>query len=104
VAELVGLNVMGGLGGEVLRRFAGTRGEPETRRLLDVLLNVAPGFIQCMAALTDRWLAGPRSATSGSVGSPAFSVGGSADSCYMWRSEGALLQVRGRFLDEDPDD
>ena len=60
--------------------------EPDDRPLLDALLNLAPALIQCVPALLERWRATPR------ADRPAMMAGeGMADSCYMWRRDGALL-------------
>jgi hypothetical protein len=95
VAELIGRPIMPGLGSELRRRLGGRE---EVRPLLDALLQLAPGFVQCTPALADGTLS--RSATSAAAGSasggmPEFlALGGAADSCYMWRRDGPLLQIR----------
>ena len=92
LAGLVGAPALRGFAGRVL----GTVGDaPEDAPLRDALLNLAPGVIQCLAALSHRLLAhfqGPRA-------DPArvpreLSVGGYPDSCYMWRSDGPLARAR----------
>jgi hypothetical protein len=101
LAQLRGRPIMPGLGKE-LRRRLGPR--PELRLLLDALVQLAPGFVQCMPALSDRMLsrfaaAGPASLSADAPRPPlpAFlAFGGAADSCYMWRREGPLLEIRGR--------
>ena len=82
------------------------------RLLLDAGLQLAPGYIQVMAAVMDRWLgqakqgdrlpdpAGPSGRTSmGDVGN----IGGMPDSCYMWRSDGPMASQRA-VRQRDPDD
>ena len=85
---LAGLPVLSGLAAELLRRF-GAR--PELRLLLDALLSVAPGFIQCAPPLLDPIFAagGGERATSAAR---ALGIGGLPDSCYMWRRGGALAR------------
>lgn len=93
---LVGRPIMPGLGKE-LRRRLGQR--PEARLLLDALLQLAPGFIQASAALADRMMsrfARDEAAPGGERKLPGFmALGGATDSCYMWRADGPLLQIRG---------
>lgn len=95
VAELVGRPLMPGLGKELRRRFGG---RPERALLLDSLVQLAPGFVQCMPALGDRMLAGAvRRQQEGAPRRqlPSFmALGGAVDSCYMWRAGGPLLQIR----------
>lgn len=87
VEDLVGRSLMAGLGGELRRRFSD---RPDAEVLRDALVHLAPAFVQCIAALGDRFLARERDG-----GPPAFlGVGGRVDSCYMWRDEGALIQIR----------
>lgn len=93
IESLLGRAVMPGLGSE-LRRLLG--GRPEAARVLDALLQLAPGFVQCTPALADRAFERMAAAPSGGVptGLPRFmAVGGAANSCYIWREEGALLQI-----------
>ena len=61
--------------------------------LRDALLNLAPGVIQCLAALSHRLVS---HFSGGSTTAPGripreLSVGGYPDSCYMWRSDGPLV-------------
>jgi len=91
VASLVGRGVMPGLGTEL----RGLLGEcPDAARTLDALLQIAPGFVQCMPALSDRVF--DKLAADGNLnvghGMPSFlASGGSIDSCYMWRGDSPLL-------------
>ena len=56
--------------------------------LLDLLLNLTPALLQCLAALSERW---PELAEQ----SPTkMGMGGIPDSCFMWRKGGALDQAR----------
>ena len=94
LSELVGFSALRGLSRELFRRFGGN---PERAMLLDALLNLAPGMIQCLAATSGRWIA--RLADAGRSGSSAAAAGGMAmggfpDSCYMWRSGGPLQRAR----------
>ncbi len=85
LAALAGLPLLSGLASELLRRF-GER--PERRLLLDALLSLAPGFIQCAPPLLDYRVpgAGQRSPAA----ARALGIGGLPDSCYMWRRGGPL--------------
>jgi hypothetical protein len=86
---LVGQRILPGLGSFVLRRFGDAPGD---RMLRHGLLHLAPGFVQCSALFAER------SASGGRAGAalPSVPVGGYADSCYMWRSDGPLIQLRSR--------
>jgi hypothetical protein len=83
--EWLGRPLVGGIAPELVRRFAG---EPGSTPLLDALLNLAPGYIQCVAAVSDIFL------SAGTV-SPAAGVGGQPDSCFMWREGSALRRAYG---------
>jgi hypothetical protein len=92
LAGLAGRPVVPGLGSELRRRFAGCPGDAP---LLDALLQLAPGFVQCTPALTDRLLSslGGSGRFEGEL--PGFlGVGGAVDSCYMWRGDGPLARLR----------
>ena len=94
VSDLTGIPMMAGFARELFARF-GAR--PERRLLLDALLNLAPGFIQVVAALSDRvMVASSGAAASGGASDSGgmMSLGGREGSCYMWRSESPLLQIR----------
>ncbi len=84
-AWLAGARLGGGITGELFTRL-GT--DLEDRPLLDTLLMLAPALVQCMAALSDVWLA------SAQVNPTLIGMGGMADSCYMWRQDGALQRAR----------
>jgi hypothetical protein len=84
---------MPGLGTE-LRGLLGAR--PEAARMLDALLQLAPGFVQCTPALSDRMFDRLKPSESQGVrhGMPRFlASGGGTDSCYIWRRGGPLLQI-----------
>ncbi len=69
----------------------------EKAALLDALLNLAPALIQCLAALSGRWIAGSARERQGpaTVAAPSQGVmGGFPDSCYMWRRGGAMQRRR----------
>ena len=64
--------------------------------MLDALLQLAPGFVQCTPALSDRMFDRVKSDDTQSVshGMPRFlASGGGTDSCYVWRRGGPLLQI-----------
>jgi hypothetical protein len=94
IADFRGRPVMPGLG-NALRAELG--GRAECRRLLDALLQLAPGFIQCMPTLADSMISrlGARSGGRGGRSLPDFlALGGATDACYMWRAGGPLTRVR----------
>jgi hypothetical protein len=86
---LVGQRILPGLGSFVLGHLDET---PGNRMLRHGLLHLAPGFVQCSALFAERAL----SAGRGAGDTPAVPVGGYTDSCYMWRSDGPLIQLRSR--------
>ncbi len=87
---LEGQDVMSGVSKRMLGAF---RDDPEDRPLLDAQLMLAPGFVQCLASLSERW---PENA----VANPSLlGVCGRPDSCYMWR-DGGPLQRAERDWDE----
>lgn len=100
LAGLVGGPALRGMAGRVLAQLgAGAADEP----LRDALLNLAPGVIQCLAALSHRLVAH----FSGGAAAPAtipreLSVGGYPDSCYMWRSDGAMARARAKAAANQP--
>jgi hypothetical protein len=93
VAALAGAPALGGLAGRCFEAFGQS---PDDATLLDTLLQLAPGLIQCLAALSNRIL--------GMMTAPAdqrpaempkeLSVGGFPDSCYMWRADGSMARTR----------
>jgi len=105
VAGLVGLSALRGLGRELLNRLGADGGD---RALLDNLLNLAPGLIQCLAAAAHRLVErhvettaadapAEESASATNDRGAALHMGGFPDSCYMWRSDGPLHQIRHRW-------
>jgi len=83
VADLVGRPLVGGLGAELVRRLGG---DAAAAPRLDALLSLAPGYVQCVAALADLFL--------GSAAGAAAGLGARPDSCFMWRRGGALQRAR----------
>ena len=83
VRDLVGRPLLGGLGAALVQRF-GAR--PDDAPRLDALLALAPGYVQCVAAVSDLFLPGGAA--------PSASLGAGLDSCFMWRSGGALQTRR----------
>jgi hypothetical protein len=96
VADFVGAAVMSGLAGRLIRRFGDI---PERLLLLDCLLQLAPGYIQVMASLMEKWFQ-PSSASGvelpGTDGQTS-AIGGTPDSCYIWRSGGAMADRVSKF-------
>jgi len=97
LAGLVGHSALRGLAPELLRRFGDS---PEERPFLDALLNLAPGLIQCLAARANRMIEQlvSNAGAAGGAEKPRIprsaGVGGFPDSCYLWRSGGALTRAR----------
>lgn len=89
VSALEGSSAAGGFAKRLFETFDGA----EDTLLLDATLQLAPGYVQVMAAVMDRWLAKRRDDAE-KPGPPAGAIGGMADSCYMWRSEGQMIQIR----------
>jgi hypothetical protein len=97
VAELAGVPMIPGLA----KRLFATFDAPEDRMLLDASLQLAPGYIQVMAAVMDRWLVQMKqgrppgeSSAPGAAMAEVGNVGGMPDSCYMWRSDGPMASQR----------
>jgi hypothetical protein len=94
VRSLEGVSILGGLARQL---FAIFRDAPGEELLLDALLQFAPGHIQVMAAVMDRWYTRPAGGDDAAApsGMPAVGqIGGRADSCYMWRTEGPMARTR----------
>jgi len=92
LTPLLGGSALGGLA----RRLQGLVGnDPADRPFLDALLNLAPGLIQCLAALSNRLMGQVAAGAQGRENAlKTFGVGGFPDSCYMWRSGSALARLR----------
>jgi len=88
IASLAGAPIIPGLARRLLELLAAR----EEGLLREALLQLAPAHIQVMAAVMDRWFArsGPDAAGAQRGLPEVGSVGGMPDSCYMWRSGGAL--------------
>ncbi len=84
VSALVGQRVMTGMSRRLMELFAADLSD---RPFLDALLSLAPGFIQCVASLSESWPAEAKAKPS------VMGVQGRADSCYMWRDAGALHRI-----------
>jgi hypothetical protein len=100
LAGLVGGPALRGMAARVLAQLGdGSADEP----LRDALLNLAPGVIQCLAALSHRLVAhfSGGAATLGNI-PRELSVGGYPDSCYMWRSGGAMARSRAKAAAREP--
>ncbi len=102
VEGFVGRPIMPGLG-TALRQALGERAE--AKLLLDSMVQLAPGFVQCTPALSDQLItrreaeraAGREPPARPSAAGEALMLGGGADSCYMWRQGGPLLTLRMGF-------
>jgi hypothetical protein len=86
VGDLVGKGFGFGINSDLLQRLGA---HADDRPLLDALLMVGPTLIQCTATLAHAWPEAYRAAAK--AGS---SMGGFADSCYIWRQDGALARTR----------
>ncbi len=81
VASLVAQPFLGGFAKRVFDRFPDPQAE---RPLVDVLLALAPTFIQVCACFSEDW---PSQCMSSDT---LVGIGGMPDACYMWRRDGAL--------------
>ena len=81
---LSGQSIMAGMSKRLLEELAGHASD---RAFLDALLMLAPGFVQCLASLSERWPAKEKANPS------LLGVCGRANSCYMWRNGGPLQRV-----------
>jgi hypothetical protein len=96
VAELVGAPLIPGMAGRIFRLLPDEAG---LRPLRDLLLQLAPGFIQISAALMDEYFekrervdpAGPERKPTEKPAVASF--GGNANSCYMWREDGRAIKA-----------
>lgn len=97
VAPLAGGPALRGLAPRVLA-LEGADGP-----LRDALLSLAPGVIQCFAALAHRMVGRlPGGPGAGGAVPRELSVGGYPDSCFMWRSGGALGRSRAKAEAREP--
>ncbi len=89
VSPLVGAPIIPGLAKRVFGLFEAPADAPP---LEDALLQLAPGFIQIVAALMDDYFEQrARSGSGGGAAEPAVSsLGGNTNSCYMWREGSAI--------------
>jgi hypothetical protein len=87
LADLVGRPLMVGFGAVLVDRFGAKAADAP---FLDALLNLAPGYVQCVAAVTDLFLPGGRR-------EGAAHLGAGVDSCFMWRAGGPLQRLVASF-------
>lgn len=86
LAPFAGQSALSGLAASLMSHFGD---DPAHRALLDVMLNFAPGLIQCMAAMAHRIVEKSQSDEPDALGGPSIvQLGGQADSCYIWRAGG----------------
>jgi hypothetical protein len=81
---LEGQNIMSGVSKRMLENFGS---EPADRPFLDALLMMAPGYLQCLASLSESWPENAKRKPS------LLGVMGRADSCYMWRNGGPVRRA-----------
>jgi hypothetical protein len=85
LVPLVGSSVMGGFAGKVLGALAP---RAACDLAVDALLQLGPAALQCISSRTEE-------SPLDTARSPSRMVcAGAADSCYIWRREGALNQAR----------
>ncbi|MBW2287984.1 MAG: DUF2889 domain-containing protein [Deltaproteobacteria bacterium] len=105
LAPLIGFPVVPGLSRRVRELLQGDEANLLVR---DALLQLAPGHIQVLAAITERWFAPSRKLKSRAKGSngdkhpaggpPVGAIGGMVDSCYLWRTGSPLIAERERVM------
>jgi hypothetical protein len=100
LSPLLGFPVVPGLSRRVRELLQGDAANALVR---DALLQLAPGHIQVLAAITERWFAPSRAEDSngeklGAGGPPVGAIGGMLDSCYMWRTGSPLIAERERVM------
>ena len=105
LVSLLGHPVVPGLSRRVRALF---QAEGSDELVRDALLQLAPGHIQVLAAITERWFVrkSPPEAAGETAGEdptaesrpPVGGIGGMVDSCYMWRSDGPLIAERERVM------
>lgn len=84
LAFLEGQGVMGGVSRRVLEVFGD---DPADNPILEALLMLPPGFIQCLASFSERWP--ERAKKEASI----LGVTGNPDSCWMWRNDGPVMKA-----------
>jgi len=99
LVSLIGHPVVPGLSRRARDLLAG---DEQQVLVKDAMLQLAPGHIQVLAAITDRWFARRAEnetlpSARGGEGPPVGAIGGMADSCYMWRTGGPLIAERQRL-------
>jgi len=82
LADFTGRSALAGMAGALFERLGA---QDADRPLLDALRNLAPTLIQCVPAVMERWQSRPGAPRPGMMAG-----GGMTDSCYMWRTGGAL--------------
>jgi hypothetical protein len=99
---LLGQPIVPGLSGRVRALFGARRDRALVR---DALLQMAPGYIQVLAAITERWFVRARvdptarvPGKGGAEGPPVSAIGGMVNSCYMWREGSPLIAERERAI------
>ncbi|HEB91829.1 MAG TPA: DUF2889 domain-containing protein [Deltaproteobacteria bacterium] len=95
VSGLVDGPLIPGMAGRIFARLGG---DADVAPLRDLLLQLAPGFIQISAALMDGFFEEKPSSesTSKSAEKPMVaSIGGNTNSCYMWREDGPATRASG---------
>lgn len=90
VKFLEGQSMMQGISKRLLDAFPENAGNTPLR---DALLMMAPGFMQCLASLSEHW------PTNAKANPSLLGVCGRPNSCYMWRDGGP---VRSANEDWDP--
>jgi hypothetical protein len=91
IAPLAQAPIIPGLAGRIFRIFPA---ESPLQPLRDTFLQLAPGFIQVVAALMDDYFK-ERARVEGGGEAPrseVASLGGNTDSCYMWR-QGSPINI-----------
>ena len=97
LSSLIGPPIIPGLARRIFSALGNTS---EDRLLADAMLQLAPGYIQVLATLMERWFTGQRAESDGdpltqeSTETSAAAVGGQRNSCYMWRDGGRLGKLR----------
>ena len=88
VKDLVGIGLMTGMSDALFRRLGDC---PSHKPLLDALLNLTPGVLQCIGSMSEDY---PLAAQENHSLLGMSKDGPVEDACYMWRKEGALIGIR----------